>query len=231
MITTRPGAALLEALVAALLATIVVATAALLLQAQSRIARNMSERSERNDAARSAAAILRSELQLIAETDLGSVTRDSIGTRIFRGLATICAYDAQQTYARYRGLRLPDPAKDSALEVGIETVIKIDNTGAAASACVPEAGEEIISLTWSGVPRVGAMWLVFETGAYHFNANALRYRRPGETRQPITNTVFDDSRSGFHLIRDTVPRGIEVILQDRHVPNVLQMPIRLRNAR
>jgi hypothetical protein len=196
----RPGAALLEALVAALLGTLVTGTAVLLLQAQARIARNTSERSERNDALRSALAVLRAELTpLHPAHDVRAVAAESVATRILRGVAIVCALDGEQTYARYRGLRFPDTAKDSVLEVGVEQPVPVLSARADSASCPAREGESVLSFRVPARTPLGSVWLFFESGSYHLSSHALRYRRPGESRQPITNEVLDHAHSAFRL--------------------------------
>lgn len=195
---TRSGSALLEVIVAALLGAIVTGTAVLLIQAQARIAHGTSDRSERNDALRSALAVLHAELEPIQpQSDLHAVSRDSVAARILRGLAVVCAQDKATVYTRYRGLRLPDPAKDSALYVGVEHVVPILSARVDSAACTHSADEDVIAFSWRAAAPHGSLWLIFETGSYHLQNNALRYRRPGESRQPITNEIIDHRLSYF----------------------------------
>ncbi len=194
----RSGSTLLEVIVAALLGAMVTGTAVLLIQAQARITHGTSERSERNDALRSALAVLHAELEPIyPATDLHAVARDSVTARILRGLAVVCAQDGESAYARYRGLRLPDPGKDSALYVGIEHVVPILSARVDSTACAHGAGESVVAFTWPANAPTGSLWLIFETGSYHLQNNALRYRRPGDSRQPITNEIIDHRLSYF----------------------------------
>ncbi|HET9438823.1 MAG TPA: hypothetical protein VFO52_01555 [Longimicrobiales bacterium] len=215
----RAGAALLEALVAALLGALVTGTAVLLLQAQTRIARSTSERSERNDAIRSVLQVLRAELQsLEPRNDLRAVARDSVAARIIRGVAVICGSDGTYSHARYRGLRLPDPAKDSALQIGVENVIPILAAHTDSAACSPTAGEDVVSFSWSGFAPVGSMWLIFESGSYHLSGNALRYRRGTESRQPITNEVIDHARSSLEYRAVTTGIAIQIESRQQRMP-------------
>jgi hypothetical protein len=227
----RQGFALLEVLVAAVLGTIVVALAVVLLQTQSILAREATMRSERNDAMRSTFAILSAELRNITPADVRAIARDSVVTRIFRGLAIICGFNRPDVFIRYHGLRLPDPAKDSALQVGPENVVALAPVRTDSSACPRNAGEQVLAINWAAEPRIGAAWLIFESGGYHLDTHALRYRQGGATRQPITNEVLDDRLSAFHPVADSVLRRIDVILRDRYVARVMQGRLALRNTR
>jgi hypothetical protein len=226
----RAGAALLELLAAAMLSGIVVAAAVLLLQTQNAVGRNITARSERNDAMRSAFATLRAELRDITAADLRAVGRDSIAARIFRGVAIVCGFNLPDVFVRYQGLRLPDVAKDSALQLGLENVIPIGSVRTDSSACVRSSGEQVLAIRWQAPARVGAAWLIFESGSYHLNTFALRYRQGGSARQPITNEVFDDVRSGFAMVRDSLLRAVDLSLFDRQVPVAVRSRLYLTNA-
>lgn len=212
----RPGFALIEVVVAGALATIVLASAALLLQAQSRLASNTSFRSEQNDAARAALLTLRAELQPLAPAfDMRAVARDSIASRIFRGVGVVCGFRSATNYVRFHGLRLPDPAKDSVVQVGIENSSELISVTDAPSACPHRADEQVLAMTWPAPAPVGSVWLVFESGAYHLSTNALRYRRGAETRQPITAEVLNDRASAFYSVVDSAMRAVRVHLRAR----------------
>ena len=219
----RSGSALLEVIVAALLGAIVTVTAVLLIQAQARIAHGTSERSERNDALRSALAVLHAELEPIQPAaDLHAVSRDSVVARILRGLAVVCAQNDGRVYARYRGLRLPDPGKDSALYVGVEHAVPILSARVDTTGCVHAGNENVIAFTWPAAAPNGSVWLIFETGSYHLQNYALRYRRPGESRQPITSEIIDHRLSYFagdsHAISATlIGRNTRTVMRQRIV--------------
>lgn len=216
MIALRAGYALTEVIVAGALSTVVLASAAMLLRSQNTLAVNISARSERNDAMRSGLLTLRAELHAVTPaTDLRAVTRDSIASRIFRGIAIVCGYRAGNSYVRYEGLRLPDPAKDSALQIGVENAVTITGVTAAADACEQRPNEQVLSISWPISAPVGSMWMIFENGAYHLSTNALRYRRGTESRQPITNEVLRDRQSGFAGVGNPLIRLLQMSLTDR----------------
>ena len=228
----RVGAALAEVLVAAALMSVVAATAVALLHAQSRVGERVSKRSENNEARRTALHILNAEISELAPTrDLRAVARDSIAARIFRGLGIVCGHQGELTFLRYRGLRLPDASKDSALQVGVENTIPLADVKDIAGVCAGSAGEHTLSLTIRPAPPNGSLWLVFESGTYHLSAHALRYRRGIEGRQPITNEVFDDRRSGFELIADSSGHALRLILGQRASDAVARARIGLANGR
>jgi hypothetical protein len=45
--------------------------------------------------------------------------------------------------------------------------------------------------------QVSSLVLLFESGTYHIANRALRYRLGTEGRQPLTDELIDDRRSGF----------------------------------
>jgi hypothetical protein len=228
----RRGTALIEAMIAGVLLSIVAAAGATLLRAQSRISQNATLRSERNDATRSALLTLQAELSAIAPlTDLRAIARDSIAARIFRGIAIVCGYRSETIFVRYRGLRLPDATKDSALQIGAENVVAIKTVGVSPPTCALARGEQVLALNLGTRPMSQSMWLVFETGAYLLNGHALRYRRGAESRQPITNEVIDARGSSFRLKQDSVTAQIAIELRDRHTDAIARATIKLRNAK
>jgi hypothetical protein len=228
----RAGAALVEALVAGVLLSLVAATGTTLLRAQSRIAQDVTLRSERNDATRSAFLTLQAELQNIAPAaDLRAIARDSVAARIFRGIAIVCGQRDAATFVRYRGLRLPDATKDSALQVGVENVVAIKTVSQVPDSCVSTGDDQVLALDFGISPQANSMWLIFESGVYHLSRNALRYRRSGETRQPITNEVIDVRRSSFQFTADSIIDFINVELRDTRTNAIAPGTIRLRNAR
>jgi hypothetical protein len=231
MIRARRGAALLEVLVAAALAALVVASAVLLLQVQSGIAHRTTENSTRADAVRSALLTLSAEWRtLVPQRDIYALAGDSLTGRIFRGIAVVCARSANRTLVRYRGLRLPDPAKDSALQIGAEHSAAF-TTAVADSGCAPAPREQVLSMDWTATPEIGSVWLLFESGGYHLGTYALRYRQRAESRQPITNEVFDHRNSGFQAVADSVTRSLDVRLGDRATGRTTRARIQLLNAR
>jgi hypothetical protein len=212
----REGMALMEVLVAGVLSTLVLGSAAALLQAQAKLAYDVSARSERNDAMRSAVLTLRAELRAIAPaTDLRAVGRDSIASRVFRGSAVICGFRSGVTYARYRGLRLPDPAKDSVVQVGAENTSVLLTVSQSLGSCPHATGEDVLTFNVAAAAPVGSMWLVFENGAYHVSTQAVRYRQGADSRQPITNEVINDRASWFAITGDTLARGLRIYLRHR----------------
>lgn len=193
----RAGYTLVEMLVALLALGAIVAAATVTFLAQSRLARDAAARSERLAAVRMVSAVLSRELRWQSpRADVHAYAPDSMHLRVFRGLGVICAQTAGSLQVRYRGLRLPDPLKDSLLVVtaaGGERVRPLGNvTTSVLAACAVAAGEELLDLAPDSVLRPGDAFLVFETGAYVLAGRALRYRRGASGRQPLVAEVLDD---------------------------------------
>src|SRR5690606_14160692 len=126
-----------------------------------------------------------------------SIGSDSVAARIMRGMAIVCGKESGQLRVRYRGLGLPDPSKDSVLQVGMENTAPLTSARTDSTACPTRAGETALVMAWPAEAAAGTVWLVFEAGSYHLNNYALRYRRGAESRQPITNEVINHTRCYF----------------------------------
>lgn len=138
---------------------------------------------------------------------------DGVALRAWRGTVVACPGDSAAGLAGwYRGLRRPDPTKDSlelVLADGSTAVVALRSvTGADLSGgpCAPR-GPEGLRLRWDGddaSPRP-ALARVFETGLYAVDG-ALRYRRGAGGRQPLTPLVLDAGASAL----TAGPEGVEV---------------------
>ncbi len=181
-----------------------------------RVARLYGERVARAEARRVAATILAAEIRYLAPSiDLRGVGRDSIALRAFRGTAVVCALSGDGTaLVRYRGLRAPEPAKDSVVSVGWAggggggsgggksggghagisgpRALQLLTSTTASDGCPPHAAESLYHWTLASAPMPGTLLLLFESGSYHLTGSALRYRRGESGRQPLTAELFDD---------------------------------------
>lgn len=193
--TARSGAGLVELLTSLMLLGLVTAACAVILQSQARLVRHYGELSARSEALRSARALLRHELRDVHPADVRAVGSDSVAARIFRGIGLVCARAQRLIALRYEGLRLPEPEKDSLLVVGEERVMAF-RTSKASMTCATQGDEQIVVIEADGL-KLGAVILWFESGAYHLAGNALRYRRGGEGRQPLTDELIDHRRSSL----------------------------------
>ncbi|MCG6954803.1 MAG: hypothetical protein LJF04_02340 [Gemmatimonadetes bacterium] len=142
-----------------------------------------------------------------------AVSGDSLAIRAFRGIAYVCGLgpDPAEAWVEARGVRLPEPAKDS--------VLVLDTSGAwtslalvdarRASGCTPDGEGQGQRWRLSGLVPPGAVLArYFERGSYHVADGALRYRRGGSGRQPLTPEVV---RTGVSAFQDT-PAGVTLNL-------------------
>lgn len=194
-----PGVTLPELLVVTWLFGFVLAALAGFAGAQSRMVARTHDQIRAGDLVRTAHVVLGAELRTLAPADIAALTVDSIRIRAVRGSGVICGLDGGQVLVRYRGVRRPDPAKDSVLLVleaatagvayALEAVAAVTAPTADGAAC---GGALRLSLA-GGPPEVPAgVALVFETGAYSL-AGALRYRRGAGGRQPLTEELLGGS--------------------------------------
>lgn len=237
----RAGASLAELLVALALIGVVAAAVASLLRTEGRLSAHTADRAEALDAIRTAAAVLSTDLAPLDTADLHAVHADSIALRVFRGTGIVCGFAAADPLVRYRGLRQPEPDKDSVLVASAEPerVDSLRDAQHAPGACVAGFGEEIFRIRL-GTPVVAHdVLLFFETGGYHLDG-ALRYRRGGGGRQPLTADVFA-STSRFELSSGTAgaaptiatdlgPAASRGALRGLPVAPALRLRVPLRNG-
>ena len=210
---------LLEVLVALTISALLLSVLLGLLVAQVRLARLTAERARATDAVRTTAAVLGGEARRIAAGDVRALSADSVALRTFRGTGVACSTDAEHMVVRYRGDRLPDVTKDSAVVVrddgsAIPVVILASR---AAAGCAPREGESVLELRTSPQPRDAAVILLFESGSYYLTARALRYRLGSEGRQPLTAEAFRDASTAFTTAG---PGGIRFTLTPTGFPSV-----------
>lgn len=189
----RPGMSLAELVVAMGLMAIIGSIVVALLRTESRLAGHAADRAETLDATRTAGAIFTAELTpLEPGTDLHNIDADSVALRVFRGSGVVCGFAGDEPLLRYRGLRQPDPAKDSVLVLTAAEGERTHNLHASSpvlNGCVARDGEAVFRLGTPAELRLGDAVLLFETGSYHID-RAFRYRRGSGGRQPITAEVF-----------------------------------------
>lgn len=186
----RGGTTLAELLVAVALTSLLGAVLCGVLVAQLRVASSLREQVHSADAVRVAAAVLQGEARRITADDVRAASADSLAVRAFRGAGLPCAGLETTTWVRYRGDRLPEPAKDSVAPVGPglhgRAVALLDARPAAHADCSPAPGERVLQLRLAEEPGAAAVLLVFESGRYYLSSRALRYRLGAEGRQPLT---------------------------------------------
>lgn len=224
----RPGATLPELILAAWLFTFVLAALAGFAGAQGRLAALMAERVRAAELGRVAQVVLGAELRSLSRSDLTVLPPDSVRIRAFRGGGPTCAGAGPgELLVAYRGVRRPEPDKDSVLLVhGRSTDGTAYRIVDVASARECDAGVRLTLDAHEPVPA--GLALVFERGSYSVTAGALRYNRGAGGRQPLTEALL----SGGVL----EPRGASLRLRLRFHPDSLPrtvpdwpLSIQLRN--
>jgi type II secretory pathway pseudopilin PulG len=186
----RAGATLLELLVTMAVMTLLGAALCALLITQLRVARSLMDRAQAGEAVRLTAAALQGEARRLAAADVRALAADSLAIRAFRGIGVPCHSAGATVHVRYRGDRLPEPAKDSVLAVGAGAgagaVALLDARPGTHAMCSAGPGERVLQLRLAEPLDSAAVMLVFESGRYFISNRALRYRLGAEGRQPLT---------------------------------------------
>lgn len=192
------GSGLTEGILALVLLTLLVQGALTLLSRQRRAAATLVVWEEGMEAVGIARWILGDELRAgVAGRDWSAPRADTLGLRAFRGTALVCPLTGEpgRILVHHRGVRNPDPEKDSVLlldEAGRWWALDLEAREAASDRCpgAPAVGTEWWTL--SGLPEnVGPVARLFERGSYHLADGALRYRRGRGGRQPLTPPLLD----------------------------------------
>lgn len=180
---------------------------------QGRLAALQRDRVRLAEAVRTGAVILGAELRYLAGDDL-VLGGDSARIRAFRGGGPVCRHEGAIVHVHYRGVRAPEPDKDSVLVVGTSAERAVALLSAGPSTACDGSLRLVLAEPTVEAPAVA---LVFETGAYSLSGGAIRYRRGHGGRQPLTEALLRDM--GF----EAGPAGIRV----RVAPDLDSLP-RLR---
>ncbi|MGH7551690.1 MAG: PilW family protein [Longimicrobiales bacterium] len=206
----RQGLSLAELVVALWLSALVAAIVVTLLHTVSRLAGHSADRADVLEATRTAAAILSADLAgLDPIADLYRLEPESLSLRVFRGTGIVCGFAGSDPLVRYRGLRQPEPVKDSVLVLTAspaERAVSLDDAAPAAGACPAAATEDVFRIRLATALVDRDLIAIFEPGSYHLDG-AFRYRRGAGGRQPVTADVFADS-SGYTLQRAAGQGGV-----------------------
>lgn len=186
------GAGGLELVFSIVLGALVMAMGATWILRQQRAVTDSIVRLETSSVLGRSSRLLARELRSGAPgRDWAVATPDSIQLRAFRGRALVCRTTGLDLWVAYRGDRALDPAKDSVLlldrDAGWVTA-HVRRSSAAAGTCHGGASSRWTldrAVSGSTVARV------FERGSYGFGGGALRYRRGGGGRQPLTYARLD----------------------------------------
>ena len=205
MLADRRGLTLLE-LIVALVCTSLVLQFGLAAHAHVRTRVSQEQlRSARMDALRAVRVVLRDELGAgLADVDWTVFPPDSIRLRAFRGTGWPCrSPEGDLTIpVRWEGIRAPDSSKDSVLVLGGDGAWRVVDLVA-----VTGAGP-CVAWTLDALVPSPVLLRLFESGSYHLGSGALRYRRGGGGRQPLTEDVLQ----GASFVR--TPRGVRVRVPD-----------------
>ena len=217
----RSGYTLAEAMMALVLAGALTACLAALLGVVGRLAATQARLTATSETERIVAAVLGAELRTLTASDYAFLD-DSVRLRAFRGAGAVCAADGSTLTLAYRGVRLPEPDKDSVLLIwpSVEAVADIIEAMGGGAGCEREGTTAIrIAIPEPVADSAGgpAYALIFETGAYSIAGSALRYRRGAGGRQPVTeaNLVTPGSRlargpaggTGVRVVATLQPAG------------------------
>lgn len=196
------GFTLVEAVTALLLGGLMLSLVLGTLARQRTVQERLARRAEVMEALRTTRHVLGEELRW-TEPGAASTGPDSVALRGYRGTALICpgGTDRRSVVVGFRGIRAPDPAKDSVelLDAGgtATAVALLDRTPG-----VPSCGTngDLAPERWllsAAAPADAVVARIFERGSYHLSGGALRYRRGGSGRQPLTPGVVDTPPSLF----------------------------------
>lgn len=222
-VACRPGVTLPELTLVAWLFALVLLALARFAGAQGQLAGVAHDRTRAAELMRTTSLVLDAELRYGAPADR-TITPDSVRLRAIRGAGVICGRSGSEVRVQYRGVRNPDPTKDSALVItdSATTGVAYRVEGVATAVAEPGCGEGY-RLTLEGAPPGNGFLLVFETGSYHLADGALRYRRGRGGRQPVTESVL----AGGGFIGE--PRRLTVRLTLDH-DSLPRLPVHFRAA-
>lgn len=217
----RWGAGVVELVVALVLLALVVQGLWTVFATQRRSAEDLRFRSELLDADRIVRVVLGAEVRAgVPRRDWWVSAPGVLEVRAFRGWGVVCpgGVDGNAAVVAYRGLRDPDPDKDSVLVLGgsgawtvaaLVSRVRLDEGCAGAGGALPADGASLERWTLSALPPHPVLFRWFERGSYHLTDGSLRYRRGAGGRQPLTPPVLDPGVSGL----DTDPSGTVVRLR------------------
>ncbi|MEX0979644.1 MAG: hypothetical protein WDZ89_01025 [Gemmatimonadota bacterium] len=199
------GFTLIETLVSFLLLVLVASALAIVITTQNQAALRIRDEAELMETARIVRVVLDAEIRHgLGGRDWHPPEGDTVALRAFRGAGTICGIGPgpAQLVVRYRGIRLANPAKDSALvllESGRWETRAVNRVDAVDDGCPGGAlgsgpGRAELWTLDEPVER-GVFIRLFERGSYHLADGAFRYRSGTAGRQPLTPQRIDDPGS------------------------------------
>jgi hypothetical protein len=216
-VPSRQGALLVEMIVALSIGAALLTTLAMFVTSSVRWHRSMVSRAEGLEVARTVWAVLEEELGAARRgRDWAVDSAGALNLRAFRGFGRVCPdSDGDELTVLYRGERLPEPIRDSALvlqEDGEWTSAPLTYVAAAAiaSSCDARPGEAPLRVAGPPTPAGAVLVRFFERGSYHITDSAFRYRRGEGGRQPLTPERLGPE-SGFSDFGDALQVTLEVL--------------------
>jgi len=197
---TARGTSVLEAIVALLLGVLLMGLILSVLARQREVVASLGRRAEVLATLRTVRVVLRTEAR--AGSGAWRTFQDSLALRGFRGAGTACSAGDGEAAVRVApwGIRAPDPSKDSVMvvtargEVFFRGLLRTEGGG---GSCGPGDPEDRERWVLTGPVPEAVLVRYFEHGSYHLSAGALRYRRGGSGRQPLTPEVLVTPESRF----------------------------------
>lgn len=215
--TNRRGASLAEAIVSLLLTLLIIQLTWWLAAAARRAGTQLIEKSDALETERLAWHVLAREVGSgVAVRDWTLDKPTVLVLRAFRGVAEVCAATAapEGGLVGYRGMRVPDPSKDSLLLMtasGDWRVARLTSRAASKETCASGSAGAVERWRWD--PPVAGVLLarVFERGSYHLEDRAVRYRTGDAGRQPLTPEVLGSRGNGFAFDGSGVDLSLSVV--------------------
>ena len=201
----RAGFSAVEVLVAMLIGAALLQGLWSLTAIQRRVSAEIHSHAEGLEAESIVRVVLRAETRAgVAFRDWLVPSSGVVRLRAFRGWGTICTgSDLGALIVGYRGMRAPDPSKDSVLVLdhdGLWHAVALVSRTVTTEFCsgpLPTTTE-----VWRIAPEVGGGVVVrlFESGSYHLTDASLRYRRGLGGRQPLTTAMIEPENSGIEAV-------------------------------
>ncbi len=191
MSSRESGVSVMEALLALLLLFLLIPGAWTVVARHGRAALSAGHKAEALETVRTAAWLLPEELSGGIPGRDWWVEGDSVVLRAFRALGLVKAGSVQgpELMACVRGIRMPNPEKDSVLLLGVDggwQAYELESRVRVAAECTGVEGGWEERWTLSAEPGDPILGRIFELGSYHLADGALRYRRGAGGRQPLT---------------------------------------------
>jgi len=193
------GASVVEALLTILLLSVLVPGAWGVVARHHTGALSAAHRAEALETVRTAAWLLREELSGGSPEQDWWVGEDTVALRAFRALGLVKegSVMGQDLVACVRGVRMPNPDKDSVLLLGADGHWRgheLERRVRSGGECteLDDGWEE--RWTVAPEPHQPVLGRIFERGSYHLADGALRYRRGAGGRQPLTPERIREGR-------------------------------------